>query len=233
MKSPDVNIEICLSLIREFLSGYRGYPPTESGERRFAFALQENCISVGHARAVLQSFDEVFPTVRQIHDAAFGIRPQFEPADDQRREWERQYGKPVPFNTAPADELAMKWQAIRDTLYYTEGPGASSDQGFWERAHDVECHPQTGHLDTVVFVRQQVAEMGWPAIMALASSPASFPYTDRRVLGRRPLRGLVPVGAPITQSDIDDLAKRKAVYQMHEQLDNRDAELDGWDDPDR
>ena len=227
MKSPNVTIEVCVSLIREFLSGYRGYPNTEAGEKRFAFALQENCLSVSHVRAVLQCFDEGFPTVRQIHDSAFGLRAQFEASEiDQRKEWERKYGKPQPFNQAPADMIAMHWQAFRDMLYYTEGPG-QRESGFWEAAKIRDFNPKYGHQKSIDFVRHQAKALGWPAVMALAAPPEPMPYTNPLYQKERRAGGLAPIGAPITQADIDHAREpRKSTGDV-------DRELDQWEDPDR
>lgn len=227
MKSPDVNIDVCQVLLSEYLEGYLGYPRTAAGVRRFAVALQENCVSVGHVRGVLKSFDESFPTVRQMHDVAFGLRPQFEPQEDTRDELEREYGKPAPFNLYPTDEMAMHWQALRDMLYYTEGPAKDmKNVEYWEDGMRRALHPEMGnHGDSIAFVRNQAREMGWPAIMALTASPIPFPY-------RKPQHGKLDRGTKdfprITQADVlrAEQARRKSTMKV-------DRELDGWDDPDR
>ena len=223
MKSPDVNIDICLALLRELLSGFRGYPPTEIGERRFASALQESCLTVGHVRATLQAFEEGFPTVRQIHDAAFNLRPKFDTRPDQRKEWLRSYGVPAAFDKHPADEIALHWQVFRDMLYYTEGPGG--EDTYWAAARARILDPNSGHADSVAFVRHQIATHGWPAVMGMAGPPEPMPYSCPKT--RRTRAPLASVGAPVTQADIDRaVQKRKTPEQV-------DRELDSWDDPDR
>lgn len=215
-----VNLDVCVALLNEWLSGFQGYPRNDdAGQRRFALAFQENCISVGHVRGVLKSFDEKFPTVRQIADVAANLRPQFEPEINQRAEWEKLYGKPQAFEKFPADELAMHWQAFRDALYYSEGPGGRN--GFWDTAlmNDEKRYP-----DSVAFVRKQAARLGWTEIMRLSASPEPMPFTG--VIGRRP-RYFSTAGAAITQLDVDRLREsRKSTEEV-------DRELDGWDNPDR
>jgi hypothetical protein len=90
-----VALDLCVALIREFLSGYRGYPNNEAGEKRFARALQEVVVSVQHARGTLAEFTGIFPTVKEIQDQAVNLRPKYELVKDPRDEWERQYGPPV------------------------------------------------------------------------------------------------------------------------------------------
>ena len=94
-----VQMDVAVGLLRFYLAGFRGYPPSEMGENVFARGLQECTISVDHAVTVLESFDEKFPTLREIIDTANGLRAQFEPQEPQKAKWEREYGKPVPFNS--------------------------------------------------------------------------------------------------------------------------------------
>ena len=237
MINPAVNIEICLAFLRKWLEGFRNYPRSEAGERRFAQCLQLNAVSVEHLEAILQSFQDEFPTVREIHDVAWNSRAKFEPAEDTVAEWARIYGKPQAFEKHPPDELAMHWQAIRDMLFYSEGPGVyellkivnvkpewarANSQRFWS---DARVTGFRDHRDTVDFVRVQIAEMGWDTIMKLTSSPVPFPYTG--VNHRKRRDELAPVGAPITQADIDRAKQsQKSTAQV-------DADLDAWSDPDR
>jgi hypothetical protein len=228
--NPAVALEVCLAELREYLAGYRGYPPTEAGEKRFAAAFQENCVSVGHVRAVLKSFEEQFPTVRQIHDVALNLRPQFEPQQDAREEWKRDYGKPEPFDKYPSDELACHWQAFRDMLYYNEGPAVGSqDKGFWESAL---FKAERDHAASVAFIRNQAKQMGWSAIRALSASPVPFPYENPLKRARR-ARAIPQVAAPITQEDIEraEKANREKAARQAEPESQTDDE--GWTDPDR
>ena len=222
MINPAVHIDVCLAFLRKWLEGFRNYPRSEAGERRFAQCLQSNAVSVEHLEAILQSFEDEFPTVREIHDVAWNSRVKFEPAEDTVAEWARIYGKPEAFEKHPPDELAMHWQAIRDMLYYTEGPGYSKD-AFWSEAR---VRGFRDHRDSIDFIRQQVADVGWEVIMALKASPVPFPYSNPNRRGVS-VTALAPVGAPITQADIDRAKQsRKSTAQV-------DADLDAWSDPDR
>jgi len=93
-----VQQSVAAGLIRFYLSGFRGYPPSEAGENVFARGLQESCLSVQHVTATLKSFDERFPTLRELLDVANALRPQFEPKENLQEKWEREYGKPQPFD---------------------------------------------------------------------------------------------------------------------------------------
>lgn len=89
-----------IGLLRFHLSGFRGYPPSEMGEKVFARGLQECSLSVDHATAIIQSFDERFPTLREMVETANSIRDKFLPQESQRAKWEREYGKPMPFDSS-------------------------------------------------------------------------------------------------------------------------------------
>ena len=222
---PAVHIDVCLAFLKKWLEGFRGYPDTEGGRRRFAECLQSNAVSVEHLEAILSTFEDYFPTVRQIHDVAWNTRAKFEPAEDTVAEWARIYGKPQAFDKHPPDALALHWTAIRDMLYYTEGPGEGKGGDGWDTAR---LYDLKHHAETVEFIRQQVRELGWKAMRELAASPVAFPYKNPRH-GDRPskLPVLTPVGAPLTQADIESAWQaRKSTAQV-------DTELDGWDDPDR
>jgi len=220
------------------LEGFRGYPPTTGGQRRFAEALQLNVLSVEHLEATLQTFDDDFPTVRQIHDVALNLRPRFEPKEDLTEKWREEYGNPQTFKY-PADVMAMHWQAFRDLLYYTEGPGAGpvtheqAMRGYWGQAMKRALDPEWGnHGETLDFIRKQAREMGWSKIMELTASPAPFPYTNP-LHARKQIKGFVTPGAIITQSDID--RAKHEIDRTAQQADNSDpaSESETWSDPDR
>jgi len=109
---------VAIGLIRHHLSGFRGYPPSEAGEKVFARGLQECTISVEHAEGVLKSFDERFPTLREIIDTGNGLRAQFEPQESQKAKWEREYGKPVPFDTSMEGTCLCCGRTWADILSY-------------------------------------------------------------------------------------------------------------------
>lgn len=228
-------MEICLAFLRRYLSGFQGYPRNIAGENRFAEALQANAISVEHLEEILKTFDEDFPTVRQIHDVAMNLRPRFEPPVALAEKWEQEYGKPQPFDRYPADEMAMHWQAFRDILYYTEGPAKDmKSPKYWDEALRRALDPEIGnHADSIAFIRGQAREMGWPAIMALQTSPVPFPYKNPLHSKRgHPVKGFVQ-GPRITQADIAkaEQAHRKTTEEVDREMDSSGSE--GWDDPDR
>ena len=150
------------------LSGFKGYPRGD-GEGRFIEVLCEISLSVEHAEATVKAFDGDFPTIREMRDTAFGMRPQFQPAVDQRKQWEAECGKPDPkwsrrFTANYADERdAMIWQSIRDSIYYTEGPGAvRGPSGFWA---DSMRDLNRNHAADVAAFRVELLESSWPALM--------------------------------------------------------------------
>jgi hypothetical protein len=94
------------SALLKRLEGFKGFP--KKGLEIFAEALASACVSVDHARAVCESFDMAFPTVREIRDSANSLRDKFEVHPDQRKAWEAElrekdpnwkhdpYWKPIP-----------------------------------------------------------------------------------------------------------------------------------------
>ena len=214
MKGENVDFFVAKALFQA-LSGFRGYPKAGPGEDHFVEAFQSSVVSVAHARAVVASFDGLMPTIREIRDQAFNLRPQFETTVDQRKQWEAEYGPPdamwssnlVQELTGKAAKMdpaerkrqhgeerrAMLWQAIRDSLYYTEGPGGSRPDGFWMQA--AEKH-QRNHPAEVAAFRVELCESGWEKLMAYDWAKGTFP----------PAAKLATVSAapgPITQEDIN------------------------------
>jgi hypothetical protein len=247
-----VDISICQAFIRKYLSGYRGYPATEAGEKRFAEAIQLNAVSVEHAEETLRSFDDQCPTVREIHDVAQNLKPRFLPKEDTRAEWEKQFGKPIAFDKYPSDVMAMNWQAFRDVLYYNEGPGRfeipepdiqeRNETPFWVRAL---WNARAYHADSLQDLRQQVSDYGWKVLRELKESPRPFRYTRpvhapqrHKNSGARQI-----TRAPITQSDIDEAERERrnqiAIAEAEREPEevpeapSEDPDADTWDDPDR
>jgi hypothetical protein len=100
----------------------------------------------------------------------------------------------------PDQKRAMLWQAIRDSIYYTEGPGSNGQPDrFWSPA--MEKHNRNHPAEVAAF-RIQLAESGWPVLMAvdwLKSMPVMA----------RPQRAPVAVlEKPVTQKDIDAELRR-------------------------
>ena len=234
MKPPAVHINLCLAMLQNELAGYKGYPHTPQGEARFARALQEVAVSVEHLEAVLQKFTEGFPTVQNITDVALNLRPQFVHEESPVAKWKREFGgrPPEHFNIYPPDTMAMHWQAFRDALYYTEGPGAGPKiDSFWLAAVQEDFKK---HLDSVTFIRDQVVRHGWPKLREWKASPEPWPYTppewQRRARRSTAMPHITDVPKPITQADID-----RAIEGRPEPRELPPPELpeEGWADPDR
>ena len=175
MSDHAVQLEVIVSLMREQLSGFRGYPDTEAGELNFARRTQAVAVSVYHAAAIFASFDVAFPTAKEIHETATNLLAKFQPKDQPYKEWERQYGKPQRFDLDPPDKAAMHWQAIRDALYYAEGPGrlkvGAKEQEFWLEAIRLDIRDWA---DSVVDVRAEADTYGWDEIMGRAVPFGNF-----------------------------------------------------------
>lgn len=206
--------EVARPLLRQ-LSGFKGYPRGE-GESRFIDALCEISLSVEHAIAIVESFDAEFPTIREMRDTALNLRPKYEPKVNEREKWEREYGKPdTGFSSRILDSAmgatsmdpesrrrhhveerrGMLWQAIRDSLYYSEGPGSGRPSDFWQKAADDH---KRNHPQEVTAFRAQLSQSGWDTLMAIDWTKAIHNAPIRRT------QSVAPVLAhPITQSDID------------------------------
>jgi len=75
------------------LQGFKGYPPAGPGEDYFVKCLTECALSVSHLVRILDSFDDKFPTLRELRDAAHNTRP---PEPDPRQQWKKECGPPNP-----------------------------------------------------------------------------------------------------------------------------------------
>jgi hypothetical protein len=214
MKGEDVDFSVAKALFQS-LSGFRGYPKPGPGEDHFVEAFQFSVVSVAHARAVIASFDGVMPTVREIRDSAFNLRPQFETTVDQRKEWEAKYGPPDPMWSAnlvstlagkpdpiarnrqhQEERRAMLWQAIRDSLYYTEGPGSGRPSDFWQAAAEGQ---KRNHPDEVAAFRLELQQSGWDNLMAYDWAKGSFPPAARRQVASG---AVVVLEHPVTAEDV-------------------------------
>lgn len=208
---------VAKSFLRQ-LSGFRGYPKDDEAQGRFIEVLCEVSLSVEHALAIIWAFDENFPTIREIRDTAYNLRSKFDPKLDQRAEWESKYGKPDTgwserfaeraANAVPSpgrvdpearkrqygeERRAMLRQAIRDSLYYTEGPGSGRPDSFWHEA--VQKHKRNHPAEVAAF-RLQLQQSGWDVLMAV-DWLKSMPVV--------PVRQSSPVAVlerPITQADV-------------------------------
>lgn len=176
--SERLELESCLALIRSELAGYPEYPRNVAGETRHARALQESVVSVEHALATLAKFTLRFPSVQEITDTALNLRPQFDPSSALKAEWTRQYGPRKPYEGISLDIISLHWQAIRDAIFYVQGPGRreleqitdkeqrSKAELWWVGAleRDLKKWP-----DLVMDVRVEIDALGWDEIMQRSS----------------------------------------------------------------
>ena len=122
--------------------------------------------------------------------AKFKPPPEHRPFDadltpEQKAELKAQYGPPDPAFASKllavptkAEHKAMRkassWQAIRDSVFYTEGPGKieldnklgrqerNESRAFWRQAMD---RHNRDHAADVAAFRLELAEHGWEALM--------------------------------------------------------------------
>lgn len=77
--NPVIADQIAVMKVRAYLAGLRGYPFHKEGESLLARTIQECAVSLAHADAILETFDNLCPTPREIKDVAFNLRSRFEP----------------------------------------------------------------------------------------------------------------------------------------------------------
>ncbi len=136
-----VDPAVCLAYVRLYLSGLRGYPLHEDGQKCLAMHLGNYSLSVEHAESILRAFRSQCPTPQDLYEVAYNpnLRGKFEPPKpSQIEQWEKECGPPDPEWSANLVSiastgnkhrdflnvlLAMKYQSIRDSLYKTEGKG--------------------------------------------------------------------------------------------------------------
>lgn len=78
MSESVVEKSVALAFVRR-LSGAPGYPFHPEGELRVAEVLREVSVSVSHALAVVDEFDNNFPTIEEIRSVAYRLREKFDP----------------------------------------------------------------------------------------------------------------------------------------------------------
>jgi len=212
-----VQLEVGKALLGH-LQGFRK-APVGNGVNRFTEVLCECSISVEHATAVVDSFDDEFPTLRNIRDTAYNLKPRFEAKTDQKKEWEAKYGKPDPAfsrritGAAGANHVqerrAILWQSIRDAIFYSEFPLARLDLSkiddkderinafkFWKKA---AVNNQRNHPAECAAFREELERSSWDELMVYDWARGDWPPS-----------ALVPVAVipgpvlanPITQADI-------------------------------
>jgi hypothetical protein len=166
-------------IFRHQLEGFPRYP--RNADSRFLEVFNEQCLSVAHARAVANSFREKMPSLQDIIDVAVNLRVQFELKEPERVRWEREYGPPKPnwsINLVgkphEQQKRRMLWEAIRDSVYYTEGPGRASierisnpdkrkaDRDFWTGQ---ALRMRANHSAELEAFRRDDLSRGWDDLM--------------------------------------------------------------------
>ena len=82
-----IDDRVALSLTRQYLAGLRNFPALIEGQMFLAQTIQKAVLSVSHARATLELFDDQCPTPKEIKDTAFNLRPKFEPQQSDIEKW--------------------------------------------------------------------------------------------------------------------------------------------------
>jgi hypothetical protein len=142
-------------IFRHQLEGFDKYP--RHRDERFCEVFNESCVSVDHARAVASAFREKMPSLQEIIDTALNLRPRFEATASQREQWEREFGKPQPFDISPAlaersgREIDRLWQEVLAFLRTTRFDG----KGDIQRVHIGRCWQIAKHLGYTMNSAQQ------------------------------------------------------------------------------
>jgi hypothetical protein len=124
--SSPVTSLVAQSILRQ-LSGFRGYPQTKEGEAHFVREFQRVCLSVAHAEATVKSFDQDFPTIKEIRETAFTLRSKFQHQPTEKEIWEKEFGTPDPEHSArvtaqltaafSAEHPVLAAEQARDEMY--------------------------------------------------------------------------------------------------------------------
>ena len=93
--TPAITDAVALAKVKFYLAGLRGYSGKDESIAHLARTVQDACVSVDHADAVLRSFDDECPTPREIKDVALNTRDRYLPAQtSQEEQWRKEYGPP-------------------------------------------------------------------------------------------------------------------------------------------
>ena len=116
------------SYVSTHLRGLRGDPQVPEAYQRLSTILCEHALSVEHAHAALQYFEESFPSPRELHDVLCNTRSRFLPPEPKPAITPDTRYRDAILNTLTGSTFKeqledLKISAARDMLYYTEGPG--------------------------------------------------------------------------------------------------------------
>ena len=198
--------EVGQHLVQEYLSGLRGYPLHEDGQRCLGRHLAKYCLSVSHAKAILSEFTDLCPTPREIYDVAYnpttraGFLPPERPLKEQ---WEAegctydatyyqrmvQNGELKMPKSGQPTELERLYRAVKAKLRLKDFSKVSIGQ-IWSTARDMGF-PLNSH-------QREAADMWERAQPVRETAPATEPA---KVINGARL---------ITQADIDALRRKRA-----------------------
>ena len=200
-----VDGRIAAALVTQHLRGLPGDPQVPEAYTRLTLVLTNQPLSVNHARAALDCFQEKFPSPKELTDTLYNLRSRFQeqaaaapPPRKGAMEFRDQVLETIRAGTTDQFQL-MKIQAVRDMLYYTEGAGKDEprDRAYWTRArkYDLTVCPEL-----VEAVRQAVSEG-----RTLTAEELKAP-----VQPERPSRGIAsPIESPpLTAADLEAARQR-------------------------
>lgn len=172
---PALNPTVADSLVMDYLEGLPADPKLPGAYHRLRDVLVDLAMSIDHARAALQSFDERFPSPRELKEGLTNLHDRYQPpptSEEQKAKWlaegaiyDPEWTKKL-LNTlgdvgtgATPEQFRQSWQqAMLDTLWYTEGPGREVigiDRKFWQ---DARKHHQRTHAGAWRWLREQMAQ---------------------------------------------------------------------------
>lgn len=117
-----VSQEYAACLVNKYWRALRDGPFHELGWDRLAEVLRESAMSVAHAQAIADAFEEQCPTPADIKRVAFNLRP---PQPDPIEEWKKQGLQPDPgfgeeliakIGKGPDWVEKLRWDSIKEAL---------------------------------------------------------------------------------------------------------------------
>ena len=206
---------VATALVNEYLRGLPGDPQITEAYDRLIAAVSALAVSVDHARSALECFQENFPSPRELKDTLYNLTARFQ---EPERTPARDFSQDPESNGAEfRDQVVrtlrgdfagsleeLKISAVRNMLYYTEGPGKSEphDRKYWEQEVHHTLRDFPGLVAAVREGRSPTAE---------ELNPHTAP---------RPIRGTPsPIESPaVTEKDLE--AARQRYEEQKEQLRN-------------
>lgn len=198
------------ALVKQHLRGLPGDPQVPEAYERLTCAVADQAVSVDHARAALDCFQDQFPSPRELADTLYNLKSRF--VDSTSRflagGFEELTARDFPTRNgaefhdqvvatlrgaATADQFEqMKIEAVRDMLYYTEGAGRNEphDRKYWER----EVHRTL---------------RDWPGLVAAVREGRSPTAEELHPHPERPRGTPSPIeSSPLTEQDLEAARQR-------------------------